>query len=59
MKFKTYKVARRATGLYLEVAILEEAAKIAEDNALTTNEVLAQLVKEGLRVARADLAKEG
>jgi hypothetical protein len=58
MKFKTYKIARRSTGIYIEAAVLDRVSELAKENALTANEILCQLIKVGLAQAESENDEE-
>ena len=54
MKLHSTKTEKKSTGVYLEVAILEEIAKVATHNNMSTNEAITQLIKLGMEKAKED-----
>jgi len=51
IKLSNKKTSKTTTGIYLEVALLEQLNSIAKDNGLSVSETMVQLIVLGLKKA--------
>jgi|TARA_R110000796_G_scaffold127783_1_gene243230 hypothetical protein len=51
IKLSNKKTSKTTTGIYLEVALLEQLNSIAKDNGLSVSETMVQLIVLGLEKA--------
>ena len=55
IKLNNKKTPKTTTGIYMDVALLEQLTKIAKDNEISVSETMVQILHLGLEKAKGEL----